>query len=224
MATDASAGPAIPRSSAEVELTALRALRLRTPRLELRLPNHEELVQLRELARSGIHPREEMPFAYAWTDEPYSEEWVVAFHEERLQTWTTDTWELNLAVSAEGALAGIQGIGGRDFVRTRTVGTGSWLGRGFQGRGIGTEMRTAVLELAFRGLGATLARSGALDGNEPSLRVSQKLGYREVGRSTVAPRGVEVGHTDLELRREEWHPPVPVEIEGLTPCLPLFGL
>ena len=207
-----------------MELAILRALSLRTPRLELRLPDREELVELRELARSGIHPPEEMPFAYAWTDEPYSEEWVVAFHEERLQTWTTETWELNLAVWAEGALAGIQGIGGRNFVRTRIVGTGSWLGRGYQGRGIGTEMRAAVLELAFRGLGAAVARSGALDGNEPSLRISQKLGYRVVGRSTVAPRGVEVGHTDLELRREDWVPPVPVEIEGLAPCLPLFGL
>ena len=85
-------------------------------------------------------------------------------------------------------------------------------------------MRTAVLELAFRALGATRATSGALDGNDASLRVSEKLGYRLVGRSTVAPRGVEIGHADLELRREEWQPPFPVEIRGLAPCLPLFGL
>jgi RimJ/RimL family protein N-acetyltransferase len=85
-------------------------------------------------------------------------------------------------------------------------------------------MRAAVLELAFRGLGAETARSGAIDGNVASLRVSEKLGYRQVGRSTVAPRGEEVGHADLELRREDWQPPFPVEIEGLEPCLPLFGL
>jgi RimJ/RimL family protein N-acetyltransferase len=104
------------------------------------------------------------------------------------------------------------------------VGTGSWLGRRFQGRGVGTEMRTAVLELAFRGLGAERARSGAVDENIASLRVAEKLGYREIGRGTVAPRGVELPHTDVELRREDWRPPVPVEIEGLGPCLPLFGL
>jgi RimJ/RimL family protein N-acetyltransferase len=85
-------------------------------------------------------------------------------------------------------------------------------------------MRTAVLELAFRGLGAEVARSGAIDGNAASLRVSQKLGYRVIGRGTVAPRGVEVGHTDVELRREDWRPPFPVELEGVAPCLPLFGL
>jgi RimJ/RimL family protein N-acetyltransferase len=112
----------------------------------------------------------------------------------------------------------------RGFAATRTVGTGSWLGRFFQGRGVGTEMRTAVLELAFRGLGAQLARSGAVDGNLASLRVSQKLGYQEIGRGTVAPRGVELPHTDLALRREDWQPPFEIEIEGLEPCLALFGL
>ena len=84
-------------------------------------------------------------------------------------------------------------------------------------------MRTAVLELAFRGLGAEVARSGAVDGNAASLRVSEKLGYRIVGRSTVSPRGMQVGHADLELRREDWQPPFPVAIEGLEPCLDLFG-
>jgi len=84
-------------------------------------------------------------------------------------------------------------------------------------------MRTAVLELAFRGLGAEVARSGAIDGNAASLGVSEKLGYREVGRSTVAPRGEVVGHADLELSRDEWRPPIDVEIEGLATCLPLFG-
>jgi RimJ/RimL family protein N-acetyltransferase len=104
------------------------------------------------------------------------------------------------------------------------VGTGSWLGRRFQGKGVGTEMRTAVLELAFRGLGAERARSGAVDGNAGSLGVSEKLGYRIIGRDTVAPRGVAIEHAKLELRREDWQPPFRVEIEGLDPCLPLFGL
>ena len=41
----------------------------------------------------------------------------------------------------------------------RTVGTGSWLGRPYQGRGIGKEMRGAVLALAFDGLGAEVAET-----------------------------------------------------------------
>jgi hypothetical protein len=55
------------------------------------------------------------------------------------------------------------------------------------------------------------------------LRVSEKLGYRVVGTGTVSPRGVEVEHTDVELRREDWRPPFAVELEGLGSCLPLFG-
>ena len=85
-------------------------------------------------------------------------------------------------------------------------------------------MRTAVLELAFRGLGAVAARSGAVDGNAASLAVSEKLGYRIINRGTVAPRGVEIGHADVELRREDWRPPFAVEIDGLGTCLPLFGV
>jgi RimJ/RimL family protein N-acetyltransferase len=207
-----------------MDISALFGLRLRTPRLELRLPTHDELAELRELAHAGVHPPEKMPFAVAWTDEPYSEEWVVAFHEQQREAWRPDAWDLELGVWANGELTGVQGLFAKEFAESRTVGTGSWLGQRFQRRGIGTEMRTAVLELAFRGLGAQRARSGAVEGNHASLRVSKKLGYRVVGSGTVSPRGVEVEHTDVELRREDWRPPLAVEIEGLGPCLPLFGL
>jgi RimJ/RimL family protein N-acetyltransferase len=203
-----------------VDVSPLFALRLLTPRLELRLPSSGELVELRDLARAGIHPADFMPFAYAWTDEPYSEEWLVAFHEGQRAAWRPEAWSLELGVWSDGRLAGIQTVVGKHFAQSRTVATGSWLGLPFQRHGIGTEMRTAVLELAFCGLGAEVARSGAIDGNVASARVSEKLGYRVTGRGTVSPRGVETGHTDFELRREDWRPPLAVEIAGL----PLFGL
>lgn len=207
-----------------MDISALFGLRLWTPRLELRLPTHDELAELRELARAGVHPPEEMPFAIAWTDEPYSEEWVVDFHEQLREAWQPGAWNLELGVWANGELAGVQGLHGKEFAERRAVETGSWLGLRFQGRGIGTEMRTAVLELAFRGLGAERARSGAVEGNVRSLRIAEKLGYRVVGSGQVAPRGVPVGHTDVELRREDWRPPLAVEIDGLRTCLPLFGV
>jgi RimJ/RimL family protein N-acetyltransferase len=206
-----------------VDITALFGLRLRTPRLELRLPTEPELVELRELALAGVHPPEFMPFTVPWTDVPQLSTFL-GYHECRRREWSPDDWHLELGVRVEGEPAGVQVVHGAEFARTRAVMTGSWLGRRFQGSGVGTEMRTAVLELAFRGLGAEVARSGAIDGNVASLRVSEKLGYREVGRSTVAPRGEPVEHADLELRREEWQPAFPVEIEGLEPCLPLFGV
>jgi RimJ/RimL family protein N-acetyltransferase len=205
------------------DISPLFGLRVRTPRLELRLPTQEELEVLRELALAGVHPPEFMPFTVAWTDDP-EQSGFLAYHELHRQEWSPNEWHLELGVWFEEELAGVQVVESTGFAETRTVGTGSWLGQRFQGQGVGTEMRTAVLELAFRGLGAERARSGAIDGNVASLSVSQKLGYRIVGRGTVTPRGTEVGHTDVELRREDWHPPSPVEIDGLEACLPLFGL
>jgi RimJ/RimL family protein N-acetyltransferase len=61
---------------------------------------------------------------------------------------------LEFAVIRRGAVVGSQGVGGRDFAVLREVHTGSWLGRRYQGQGIGTQMRAAVLHMAFDGLGA----------------------------------------------------------------------
>lgn len=205
------------------DVAPLYGLRLRTPRLELRLPTRDELAELRDLARAGIHPPELMPFGVAWTDDPQLSDFF-DFHAGQLAAWRPDDWNLNLGVWFEGRPVGTQSVHGRSFPETKTLGTGSWLGGRFQGRGVGTEMRAAVLELAFRGLGAERVTSGAIEGNEASLGVSRKLGYRQIGRSTVAPRGEPVGHADLELPREEWQPPFRVQIESLRPCLPLFGV
>jgi RimJ/RimL family protein N-acetyltransferase len=205
----------------------LYELCLRTPRLELRLGNREELAALARLAQEGIHPPEEMPFAVAWTDHSDEEGFVesfVEFHEAALRDWRPDKWSLNLLVFVEALLAGSQTIGAEDFASTRTVGTGSWLGKRFQRRGLGTEMRAAVLELAFGELGAEAATSGAIVGNEASKRVSEKLGYTSTGTSTVSPRGEPLTHFDLRIQRDAWASPVPVEIAGLGGCLALFGL
>lgn len=209
------------------DLAPLYGLRLGTPRLELRLGSREELLELGRVAAAGIHPPDEMPFAVAWTDrssEPDFVDSVVAFHEEALANWAPEAWTLNLLVWAEGDLAGSQTLGADQFAETRRVSTGSWLGRDVQRRGLGTEMRAAVLELAFGGLGADAAESAWLEGNDASRRVSEKLGYREVSRSTQSPRGEPVVSHDVALERERWRCPVRVEIRGLKPCLPLFGL
>jgi RimJ/RimL family protein N-acetyltransferase len=117
----------------------------------------------------------------------------------------------------------VQSVRGERFREQRTVDTGSWLGRAFQGQGLGTEMRAAALYLAFTGLGAAVATSGAIEGNPQSLGVSRKLGYEVVGSHLVSPRGTPVEHTDLELRRESFSSPVPVELVALEPLLPFFG-
>jgi RimJ/RimL family protein N-acetyltransferase len=212
-----------------VDLSPLFGLRLRTPRLELRLADEEELACLAELAAAGIHPPETMPFAVPWTDrsgEPTFVEEFVEFHLAQRQSWCPDDWHLDLSAWAGDQPVGMQGIGAKELRRDRTVADGSWLSQALQGQGYGTEMRTAVLELAFAGLGAERAESAAIEGNTASARVSTKLGYDEVGEGTVAPRGVELRLLKYTITAERWQtvPHDPVEIVGLQACLPLFGL
>jgi RimJ/RimL family protein N-acetyltransferase/predicted GNAT family acetyltransferase len=200
----------------------LTRLRVRTPRLELRLGTDTELRQLGRVAMAGIHDPDVMPFEFPWTDD-VSEESVLDFHRERLRAFTPEDWSLGLVVFYRGRPIGIQSLDANRFAETRRVTTGSWLGQEWQGQGLGTEMRAAVLQLAFGGLAADVAVSGAIAGNPPSLGVSRKLGYEVVGAHLVSPRGEPLEHTDLELRREHFRPPVPVELVALAPLLPLFG-
>jgi len=200
----------------------LTRLRVRTPRLELRLGTDTELRQLGRVALAGIHDPEVMPFEFPWTDDA-TEESVLEFHRSRLREFTPDDWGLGLVVFYRGRPIGIQSLDAKDFAATRRVTTGSWLGKEWQGQGLGTEMRAAVLQLAFGGLAADVAVSGAVAGNPQSLGVSRKLGYEVVGAHMVSPRGEPLEHTDLELRREHFRPPVPVELVALAPLLPLFG-
>ena len=206
-----------------MNLEPLYGLRLRTPRLELRLPTHDELVELFRVAEAGIHPPEEMPFGRAWTDDLALGRFL-EFHESALETWTPERWDLNLVTFLDGRVIGAQGLHGHSFGLTREVGSGSWLGQPYQGHGLGTEQRAAVLELAFGGLGARAAHSGALIHNLASQRVSEKLGYRFMFEDTVSPRGEPVPHRNYRLDRHDWRSPVPLEIEGLEACLPLFGV
>jgi RimJ/RimL family protein N-acetyltransferase len=206
----------------------LYELKLRTPRLELRLPTPDEILELARVAERGVHPPAEMPFQVPWTDWIGNDEWpqsFVDFHEQWTAAIRPESWWLHLVTFLDGVPIGTQGIKSDNFADTRLVETGSWLGREFQRRGYGTEQRVAALALAFDGLGARAAVSGALEGNVASARVSEKLGYVVTGVGSVAPRGTPVSHTDFRLEREVWeaaeHPSV--EILGLEACLPLLG-
>ncbi|MBT2213269.1 MULTISPECIES: GNAT family N-acetyltransferase [Actinomadura] len=205
----------------------LYGLRLRTPRLELRLPDLEELDALAGLAAGGVHDPADMPFLVPWTDLPPEERArsVMRYHWRVLAEWEPDAWELSLTVFADGEVIGSQGISARAFRVVREVGTGSWLGLRHQGRGYGTEMRAAVLHLAFAGLGAESATSAAMADNAVSAAVSRKLGYRDNGLDRVSVRDVLRLDRRFVLDREGWerHRAVPVEIEGLDACLPLLG-
>ena len=205
-----------------MNLQPLWEIRVHTPRLELRLPTGEELVELFRVAEGGIHPPDEMPFYFPWTDDLRLDAFL-AFHHGTWAEWRPDKWVCNLIAFHDGQPIGSQSVEAEDFRAKREVLTGSWLGEPFQGQGLGTEQRAAVLELAFSGLGAETATSGSFAHNVKSQRVSEKLGYRHTGTRTMESRGEPVEHYDYRLDRADWESPVEVRLEGVGPALPLFG-
>lgn len=202
-------------------------IRLRVEHLELRLPTEAELFELIAIARAGIHPPDEMPFSIPWTDlpSPAFERSAWQFHIGTRANWRPDRWVLPLGVWADGRLAGTQDLSAEAFPTRRAVHTGSWLGAAYQGQGIGKLMRQAVLALAFDHLGAELAESEAFLTNPASAAVSRAVGYEPNGMGRVAPRGAPVDTERFRMTLEGWRSrerPL-VEVEGVEPCLELFG-
>lgn len=203
------------------------ALRIRSEHLVLRLPTDDDLLDLIELARGGIHPPDAMPFAIAWSTRPSPafERGFLQHHWLSRGQWTADDWRLNLLVEMDGQAIGSQSIWGQAFTVHRAVDTGSWLGRAFQGRGLGKEMRAAALAFAFDALGARVARSSAFLDNAPSNAVSRSLGYEDDGFGELAPLGVSRETRRFRMTLEGWRsrPRPPIVVEGLDACRDLFG-
>ena len=211
------------------DIALLSGLCLRTDRLELRLPDKDELGELAQVAMQGVHAPDRMPFLVPWTERvglpPFCEEFV-DYHLEQRHRWSVTDWHLELGVWTASALIGTQAINAESFAIARTVRTGSWLGQRFHGRGYGTEMRAAILDLSFDGLAAREARTGAFRDNPASAAVSLKLGYREIGERVVSVRAQPVHERIFALSREQWarHQHARADIHGLSECMALFGL
>lgn len=201
-------------------------LRIRTQRVEIRLPDDDALEELARLALRGVHDPALMPFLHPWTDaaSPEIERGMMQWGWRHRATWSPSDWTFGGAVFVDGEAAGVQSLMAVDFTALRSVKTGSWLGLAHQGQGIGKEMRSAILHFAFEVLGAVEAESGGFPDNESSLGVSRALGYEEKGRRSVSRRGVPTEMIDLRLKRSKWretsHPEV--EVEGFEECRDFF--
>jgi len=205
---------------------SLRHLVLRTPRLTLRPDDDEGLYELAALALRGVHPPQEMPFLFPWTDQAPDDlvRGTVQHYWEARSRLTPSDWNVNFLVRHDGRVIGVQGLSAKAFPITREVSSGSWLGVAHQRQGFGTEMRAAVLLLAFDHLGATTARSGAFTDNPASLRISEKLGYRRDGANTHVRRGTAA--TEIRLVLEPSHfvrPEWTLTVDGLDGCRQLLG-
>jgi RimJ/RimL family protein N-acetyltransferase len=205
----------------------LLALRITTPRLELAVPSTDDLLNLAQASRE-IQPPDEIRFqqAFLYESSPLRERQLLQHHWRALAHWQPHSWDLHLAVRVDGVAIGLQNMWAADFATVRTVETGSWITRRHQGRGLGTEARAAMLELAFAHLDALEARTSYIAGNTASAAVSRKLGYVDNGHRAVSREGVRMVEHTLALTRESWQArQVPgIQIYEIAPCLELFGL
>jgi RimJ/RimL family protein N-acetyltransferase len=184
--------------------------------LELKIISDDDAPEFVELVLHGVHDPDFMPFGVPWTMAPRHElpaNFVRFLWARRSQT-SVDEWTLPFAVRRNGELVGTQDIKGNQFMITRTVSTGSWLGRRFHGQRIGTRMRQAVCAFAFDELGATEMTSGAFADNAPSLGVSRNVGYQPNGLQLVVRNGVAADHQLLRLTPETFNRGDPITIRG----------
>lgn len=209
------------------DLWPLARLRVISPTVELRYPTDDDLVAMAGVAVAGIHEPNFMPFGFPWTDAPAEQIGpnLLRYHWQLRATSTPDNWSLPLAVLVNGEVIGCQDVLAEQFAVRHEVLTGSWISLALQGRGIGSEMRAAVLHFAFEGLGASTATSSAFVDNRASLRVSEKLGYAPNGTATRNRRGTVALEQRLLLTRAAWEARRrdDISIEGLAGCLDWFG-
>ncbi|MFM6851729.1 MAG: GNAT family N-acetyltransferase [Terrabacter sp.] len=201
-----------------------------TPTLELRSATDELLDELAQAVRAGKTRAEPPPY-----DDPMS------FYEKepdlRVANWLRaiwrgrgrvepEFWRLYFVVVVDGRPVGEQTLSGVDFATLGTVTTFSWLSADLRGRGLGREMREAVLHLAFDGLGAKEAASDAFVDNEGSNAVSRGLGYEPNGSEWATRQGQAALLNRWRLTREAWEPRRrdDVRLHGVDACHALLPL
>ena len=206
-----------------VEIWPVLGIRVRTPVVELFVPDQHDLEALARLAAEGVYDPQNRYLPRTpvggWEEvaSPEAERRFLRYFWAALADWQPERWNLMLAARAGGDIVGVQEVGAQHFKLTRTVSTGSWIGRRYQGAGYGKAVREAVLHLAFEGLGAERADTAAWVTNHASIGVSRALGYRDNGTTTRAAEGRRVERVNLTLSRSDWRGPArDFTISGIT--------
>jgi RimJ/RimL family protein N-acetyltransferase len=208
-----------------VAVWPLHGLRLHTADLDLRPVTEADLPELCEILPPDVD-LDPAATRYAALDDRANRRVVLAqAYWRHLGLWSTHDWHLPFAVRHRGELIGTQTVEGPDWTSERTVDSSSWLVPAVRGSGLGKQMRSAVLQLAFGHLGARAAISSAVVTNAGSLGVSRSLGYVDTHRSVLGHSLETLQH--LRLEAAAWSSSglgSAVRVEGVSPALPFFGL
>jgi RimJ/RimL family protein N-acetyltransferase len=210
------------------EIWPLFGLRVMCGPLELRVVQDSDIPVLVDLAERGIHDPDAMPFLFPWSTAPIDElgRNTAVHHWRTRADFTPAQWSLELLVSWNGTTVGCQGFRTQDYLVTRTGETGSWLGRQYQGKGIGTAMRQAMCAFLFDHLDAQEVTSAAFTDNPASQAVSRKVGYQPNGRTRERRREDElVICLRTRLAPEDLvRPEHDLRVVGVQPVRELIGL
>ncbi len=203
-------------------------LEIRTPRLTLRYLDDDLARELVAVAARGVHDPATMPFLVPWTDlpSPLLEQEAVRFYWRTRASVQPAAWNLQFAVLVDGGVVGMCDLAAENFGVLRQFTTGSWLGREFQGRGLGKEFRMAALTLGFDGLGAEFALTGAWHDNAASRGVTESLGYERSGRRRALRRGTPDEQIDYRMSSDHWATirRDDITVHGLATARPFLGL
>ena len=189
------------------EIWPLMGLAVVTPMLTLRYVTDDLGVELALLAADGVHDPATMPFSTPWTDVPSPElerNTLRYYWRNRAET-TVEHWDLNLAVIVDGTAVGMCSIEADDFPTRRSAETGSWVGRRYQHRGIGREVRHAALHLIFDGFDADQATTRAWHDNTASLAVSSSLPYTQTASFLQQRRERPDTMLEFAMSRAQWN-------------------
>lgn len=183
-------------------------VRVSTPRLELRGATDELLDELADVVRAGKTHADPPPY-----DDPMSlyeldpdlrvAKWLRAIWRGRGKV-EADAWRLYFVVAVAGQPVGMQDLIGVSFSTFGTVTTFSWLSVDQRGRGLGREMREAILHLAFEGFGAKEASSDAFVDSHGSNAISRHLGYAPNGSDWATRQGEPALLNRWRLTRRTW--------------------
>lgn len=199
---------------------------IHTPRLTLQ-PADEQCAALlaNAVIEQGIHDPLHMPFDPPWTDLPE----VARAQKTFRNAMNRDRDQLTFAIRYRNAPnipigeVSIRGIDGKEWGHD-SVETGSWLLRPEHGKGVGTEVRQAMLALIFDGMGKDYALTASFDNNPASIAVTQKLGYTRLESEFVNNRGERREVLKFELHRDNWTRVDGISWTGLEPALNYLGL
>ncbi|GGB41068.1 hypothetical protein GCM10011492_34910 [Flexivirga endophytica] len=204
-------------------------LSVETPMLQLRAATDEMLDELSDVVRAGKASADPAPY-----DDPMS--FYEADPDLRVAKWlqaiwrgrgvlNAQSWRLFFVVVADDEPIGMQDVIGVNFTTFGTVTTFSWVSADHRRRGIGHEMRSAALHLAFDGLAATEASSEAFVDIHGSNAISRGLGYEPNGVEWATRHGKPALMNRWRLARDTWATQRRdnIQLRGVEPCRTLLS-